>query len=95
MNALYEDRQISFHDLAAAITECSAAKIVPDNKSGTPVKTLRVPPVTELRLHDDAWRNESRGKNANHTHDVVSNVVNVSTFLILHSAGLIISSRKP
>ena len=42
--------------------------------------------MNEFRLYDNAYCNESRGENANHTHDVVSNVVNVSTFFILHSA---------
>jgi hypothetical protein len=43
--------------------------------------------MIERWLYDNAFRNESRGENANHTHDVVSNVVNVSTFFILYSAG--------
>jgi len=73
---------------------CNAAKIVPDNKSGTPGLAIWVPPAIARWLGNHAMRHvyqcrgrttkrrNAPGKNANHTHDVVSNVVNVSTFLL-------------
>jgi len=76
---------------------CNAAKIIPDNKSGTPGLAIWVPPaiarwsISHAMRHVYQCRGRSTercgapGKNANHTHDVVSNVVNVSTFFILRS----------
>jgi hypothetical protein len=47
--------------------------------------------MIERWLYDNVHCNAARGENANHIHDVVSYVVNVSTFFILYSAGRISS----